>query len=291
MEAKRAIDGFGAAALIGFAALLAFNQVVVKVTGGGFAPVFQAGLRSLGAAGVMVLWMWARGIPLRAPAGVFWWGVLSGVLFAFEFTCLFLALDLTTVSRVSIIFYSMPVWLTLASHVLLPGERLSGTRALGLVLAMAGVTLALFDRSNGQASLAGDLLALVAAFAWAAIALTLRMTPLNRARPEQQLMFQVAISALILLPLAPLYGELLRDPQLIHVAGLAFQAICVASLGFLVWFWLMSIYTASGVASFSFLSPVLAVVLGWALLGERIGPQVLGALILVAAGIFLINRR
>jgi drug/metabolite transporter (DMT)-like permease len=72
---------------------------------------------------------------------------------------------------------------------------------------------------------------------------------------------------------------------------MAFQIICVASLGFLSWFWLLTIYRASSVASFSFLSPVLAVFFGWALLGEHIGPAVLAALILVAAGIYLINRK
>jgi drug/metabolite transporter (DMT)-like permease len=44
------------------------------------------------------------------------------------------------------------------------------------------------------------------------------------------------------------------------------------------------------VASFSFLSPVFAVILGWLLLGEKVGPQVWAALVLVAAGITLINR-
>ena len=291
MEEKRAIDGFGAAALIGFATLLAFNQVVIKITGGGFAPAFQAGLRSVGAAIVLLIWMKLRGTSLHIPRSAWTWGIISGGLFALEFLCLFTALDHTTVSRSSIIFYTMPVWLALVSHFALPGEKLSGLRILGMVLAVTGVVLALSDRSNGQASLLGDVLALMASFIWASIPLVVRMTPLVHVPPATQLLFQVAISAPILLLAAPFYGEFLRDPQPIHWAGLAFQAICVASLGFLVWFWLLTIYRASAVASFSFLSPVLAVLFGWLILGERIGPAVFVALVLVAAGIFLINRR
>lgn len=69
MNAKKPMDGFGAAALIGFAAILAFNQVVIKVTGGGFGPMFQAGLRSLGAALFLLVWMRMRGYSLsRRPA-------------------------------------------------------------------------------------------------------------------------------------------------------------------------------------------------------------------------------
>lgn len=291
MDEKRAIDGFGAAALTGFALLLAVNQVVIKLTGGGFGPVFQAGLRSAGGMLIVLLWIRARGLSLTVPRDSVIWGVLSGLFFAFEFLSLYIAIDLTTVSRASIIFYSMPVWLGLAAHLLLPGERLTGLRGLGLGLAMGGVALALLDRGNGQASLIGDLLALIAALGWAGIILLLRATPLAKVSPEMQLFFQLAVSAPVLLILAPLFGPLLRDLQPIHLAGLAFQAIGVVSLGFLVWFWLMSIYRASGVASFSFLSPVFAVLLGWLLLGEHIGPQVWGALALVAGGIFLINRR
>jgi len=121
-------------ALTLFATLLAFNQVVVKVIGGGFGSVFQAGLRSFGAIFVLGLWIWLRGIPLTVPRHVIFWDVVSGVIFAAELTMLFTALDLTTVPRLSIVFYSMPVWLALASHVLLPGEALTGVRLIGLGL-------------------------------------------------------------------------------------------------------------------------------------------------------------
>jgi drug/metabolite transporter (DMT)-like permease len=291
METKRAMDGFGAASLVGFALLLAFNQVVVKVTGGGFGPVFQAGLRSLGGIFILLLWIRYRGIPISIVPGATLWGVVSGGLFAVEFMALFQALDQSTVSRVSIIFYSMPVWLAIAGHVLLPGERMSRIKLVGLLLAMSGVVVALFDRSAPGASLTGDLLALFAAMCWAAIALTVRVTPLSQVRPEVQLLFQVVVSAVILLALAPLVGDMLRDLTLLHLAGLAFQIIGVAFFGFLLWFWLMTIYPASSVASFSFLTPVLAVFLGWLLLDEVVGIEIWGALVLVAAGIFLINRK
>ncbi|MEX0339632.1 MAG: DMT family transporter [Arenibacterium sp.] len=291
MEEKRSIDAFGASALIAFAALLAFNQVVVKVTADGISPAFQAGARSVGAIGVLLIWMKWRGIPIDYPRHAFKWGVLSGVFFGFEFLLLFTALDLTTVSRASVIFYTMPVWLALAAHVLLPGEKLSGLRALGMALAVCGVVLALFDRSGGQASLTGDILALVASFGWAGIALLVRATTLSEVKPVVQLLFQVVVSAPILLIAAPFFGPLLRELEPLHLWAMAFQIICVASLGFLSWFWLLTIYRASSVASFSFLSPVLAVFFGWAILDEQIGLAVWVALVLVAAGLYLINKK
>ena len=290
MDQKRPIDSTGAAALIGIALLLAFNQVVIKVTGTGFGPVFQAGLRSVGAFLFLLAWMWFFGKRIELPRAAIWGGALSGLLFTIEFVCIFLALDLTTVSRSSILFYSMPVWLALAGHLLLPGEKLSRMRILGLSLAMGGIVVAFADRDGGHVSLTGDLLALTAAVCWAAIALVVRMTDLSKASAEMQLMCQLVVSGPLLLLVAPFFGEMIRDLQPIHLAGLAFQAIGVVGLGFLAWFKLLAIYQAGGVASFSFLSPVLAVLLGWALLGEQIGLQIWAALALVAAGIYLINR-
>ncbi|WP_299671229.1 DMT family transporter [uncultured Roseobacter sp.] len=291
MERKTHMDAFGAAALIAFALHLAFNQVVIKVTNGGFNPVFAAGVRSAGAVIVLILWMRLRAISLKVPRAAMPAGVLSGCLFALEFTCLFTALDFTTVSRASVIFYSMPVWLAIASHFLIPSDRLTGVRGIGLVLAMGGVALALLDRSDSTASLTGDLLALTSAVCWAGIALCVKITPLSTVPPAQQLMFQVVVSAPLLLIASLAFGDLIRDLQPIHIAGMLFQIIAVASLGFLAWFWLMSIYPASSVASFSFLSPVFAVILGWLLLGEDVSAKVWVALVLVAAGIYLINRR
>ena len=44
MERKTQMDKFGAVALTLFALNLAFNQVVIKITAGGFEPIFGAGV-------------------------------------------------------------------------------------------------------------------------------------------------------------------------------------------------------------------------------------------------------
>lgn len=291
MERKPHIDAFGAGSLIFFAAVLAFNQVVIKLTNGGLSPVFGAAMRSVLAVVLVGGWMVLRRKPFVWRGRVALFGLLTGLFFSFEFICLYIALDLTDVSRVSVIFYSMPVWLALAAHLFLPGERLTPRRLLGLALAMVGVAMALMDRGSGAANLWGDLAALGAALGWAAIAFVVRLKPLSEVSPENQLMWQLVVSAVVLSCVAPLFGPLLRDPQLIHLAGLMFQAVGVVSLGYLFWFWLLTIYPASSVASFSFLSPVLSVLFGWWLLGESVAASIWVALALVVLGLILINRR
>jgi drug/metabolite transporter (DMT)-like permease len=285
------MDIAGAAGMVIFAGVLAFNQVVIKITNMGFGPVFGAGLRSVLALGILGLWVVFSGRrfgALRATRGS---GLLLGTLFGVEFILLFQSLDLTSVSRASILFYSMPVWLAMVAHFALPNETLSRQRVAGLMLSMIGVVLALADpQSRGGGDLLGDLLALLAAWCWGCIALTLRLTSVSGLPPEGQLFWKLSVSAVLMCALAPLFGPLLRAPEVVHWSALGFGAL-VVGLGFLFWLRLMAIYPASDLAAFSFLSPVLAVGFGWLLLDEPVGPQFLLALVMVAVGITLINRR
>ncbi len=291
MEKKDRVDAFGVVALVGFSALLGFNQVVIKVVNDGLQPVFFAGVRSLGAMLCLGLWMWLRGISVRPRPGTYGAGVVIGLFFAFEFLFLFQALDLTTVSRASVIFYSMPVWMAIGAHVLIPGARLTPMKTVGLLVAFLGVAWAILDRpGEGEASLAGDLLALAAAFCWAGIGLMARGSALKDERPETQLMWQVVVSGFVLAALAPLFGPLIRDLVPLHLWGLAFQIVVVVSASFAFWLWLLSIYPPANVAAYSFLSPIFGVLLGWLLLDETIGSAILGPLALVAFGLWLMNR-
>ena len=286
MQPKSQMDAFGAIALVGFALLLAFNQVVIKVTNGGLQPVFFAGLRSLGAIVCIYVWMKYRGLEIDFGKHSFW-GVILGVNFAVEFTLLFLALDLTSVSRVSVVFYTMPFWLAIGAWALL-GETLTARKLVGMALAIAGVAYALLDGQAG--TIWGDLCALGASICWAIVALIAKGTRLREVSPEMQLYWQVVVSAPLLLLVAPLFGDLIRDFQPIHIAALIFQAAIVVSAGFIFWLWLLTVYPAASVASFSFLSPIFSVLLGWLLLGEVIDASILIALLLVVVGLILVNR-
>ena len=290
MAPKSALDAPGLAILLGFTFVLALNQVVVKLTGEGFQPVFMAGLRSaLGVVTLGAFMLW-RGIGFGVPKGARRWVFLLGFFFAYEFVCLFIALDITTVGRASILFYTMPFWAALGAHFWIAGDRLTRVKSAGLVMAFVGVALAVSAGIAGEGSLWGDLLALAGAFGWAGIALVVRATPARLLGPVQALFWQVAISAVMLLAIAPLFGPLWRDPTAFHWAGMAYQVIAVISLAFPLWFWLLTVYPPSSVTSFSFLTPVVAVLLGWLLLGEPLGWSTLAALGLVAAGLWLVNR-
>lgn len=290
MQRKDRLDAFGGSVLLGVTLLLAFNQVIVKLVTVGLQPVFFAGLRS--ALAVVFVWAWLqykRRPPHlnRASVGP---GLLMGAVFAAEFLCLFMALDLTTVGRTSVIFYSMPVWFAIMAHYGL-GDRLTPTRIAGLALAFAGAAWAILSgSSSGEGSLAGDLFALGGALGWAGTAYIARRPVMRAEGPEMQLFWMVLVSGPLLLLAAPFFGPLIRDLQPDHIAWLVFQSSVVVAGGFITWLWLLSVYPAPTVASFSFLTPILAIALGALIFGETVTWAILAAAGLVAAGIVLINR-
>lgn len=293
MERKTRIDALGAIVLIVFMAVLGLNQVAVKIVNDGIAPLFQAGLRSLCAVPLIFAYCLWRNTKLDLSRAILIPGIATGIAFAFEFALLFQAVQWTTVARASVFFYTMPFWVAIAAHFLIPGERLTRLRVIGLLLAGAGVVIAL-SRTNadaGENALWGDIMALMAATGWAAIAIIARTTKFSTITPDLQLLYQLTISAIILLPIAIYGGETFLEPTATHWTIFALQVVFVVCVGFMTWFWVLSVYPASDMASFSFLAPLFGVLFGWLILGEAITWTIIVALVFVAIGIVLVNRK
>src|SRR5690349_24555946 len=105
------------------------------------------------------------------------------------------------------------------------------------------------------------------------------------------LVYQLGVSALVLPAVSLLLGEpgFVRPSPLV-LLSLAYQIAVVAFASYVAWFWLVSRYPASRLAAFSFLTPLFGVAFGGLLLGEPVGPVLLLAVALIAAGIYLVNR-
>ena len=295
MKKKEKIDLFGALALMSLSALLGLNHVIIKVVNTGLNPVFFAGLRSLLAFFFLIIYFKLTNKKIEFSKDKMGISILAGIVFALEFLLLFLALDFTSVARNSILYYSMPIWVTVFGHFFLPNERLNFFKSVGLISAFAGVALAVsnnnetFSIYNWQ--LIGDFFAIMAAILWAMLIYLVKGTSFKEVPPEMQLVWMVMVSAPILLIASLFFGDLVREFQIIHLWGLLFQSIVVVAGGFLFWLWLAAIYPASGVASFSFLSPIFTILFGWAILNETVNYTFIAAAILVIVGLVFINKK
>ncbi|MEM1162723.1 MAG: DMT family transporter [Pseudomonadota bacterium] len=293
MDRKTRIDAFGALVLLLFSTLMGVNQVLIKLVNAGFSPVFQAGLRSVCAFLPVLLFALLTRKALTVRDGSFIPGVFCGLLFSAEFLLLFQAFEYTPVNRASVLFYTMPVWVALAAHFVIPGEALTPRRALGLAIAVIGVGIALLDEPPQVSTdyLTGDLMCIAGSLCWAGIAITARTTSFSKSVPEMQLLYQLVVSGVVLTLIAPSFGPVIRDLTDEILWIFLFQVIAVVSFGMLTWFWVLRHYPASDMTSFSFLAPLAGVVAAWLILDEPITPAILIALVLVGLGIALISWR
>lgn len=291
-DSRTELDRLAVGIMLVLCTVWGLQQVVVKVANAGISPIFQSGLRSIGAFVLVLVWAKLRGVRLMESDGTLWAGILAGLLFAAEFALIYVALEYTDASRGVIFLYTAPFFVALGAIWLLPNERMRRVQWIGMALAFGGVVV-LFGENIGRAgeeAWKGDLMILFAAALWAATTLVIKASALARVSPEKTLLYQLGVSALVLPPLSLLLGEPgVFAPTAMVWASVAFQIFVVASSSYLAWFWLIRHYPATRLSSFSFLTPVMGVLAGVALLGEPLTLAVVIALVLVGAGIWMAN--
>jgi drug/metabolite transporter (DMT)-like permease len=270
------------------------NQISIKVAIAGVSPVLQAGIRSLGATILVYLWMVLRKTDLWARDQSLGWGIAIGLIFSVEFVLIYWGLKFTNASRAVIFMYTMPFFTTLGAHRFIPAERMQTRHMVGLCCAFAGILVA-FSESFGlpdDRMLIGDSMLLAAASLWAAVTVMIKASPLSKIPASKTLLYQLAVSAVTL----PICSLLLGEPGLYRltplIAGcILYQVVWVAFITYLLWFWLINNYPASRLSAFLFLTPIFGVLEGALLLQEAVTGQLIVALVLVCAGIYVVNRR
>ena len=292
---KHHLDGLAIVLLLACSLFWGFQQVLVKATIPDIAPVFQAALR-FGLA-TLVLWIWCRwrGIPLWERDNSLWFGLLAGLLFAIEFALLFSALRFSTASRVTVFAYTAPLWVALLVPLFVRAERLRALQWLGVALAFCAVLLALRDglaHDAPQAQWLGDMLALGGGAAWGLTTVVIRATGLGRLSAEKLLFYQVGISGMLLPLLSLVLGEAWSlNWSRFAIGSMVLQVVVGAFASYLAWMWLLGRYPATRISVFAFFTPVFALIIGSAWLGEVIGLNLILAVALVGAGIVLVNRQ
>ena len=135
-------------------------------------------------------------------------------------------------------------------------------------------------------------LALVAGMLWGLTTVVIRASSLSRIRAEKLLFYQLAVSAAAF----PVASVALGEAWVWHfspfgLVSLALQTVMGAFASYLAWMWMLRHYPATQMSSFTFLTPLFALMFGVLLLDEPLSLRLLLALAGVAIGIVLVNRR
>jgi drug/metabolite transporter (DMT)-like permease len=293
VQRKDHLDGLAVGILLVCCLVWGAQQVLVKATIAHIPPVLQGALRFVAATLLLVGWCRWRGIALFGRDGSLKAGLAAGLLFFGEFVCLYLGLAHTTASRATVFLYTSPFWVALLLPLWVASERLRPAQWTGLACAFVAVAFALREGFGaGLDTWRGDLLSLLAALLWGLTTVLIRAAGLTRLAPEKLLFYQLVVCAVLFPPLSLALGEHWGTAQFTPfvATSLLLQTVVGAFASYLAWMWLLGRYPATRLSAFIFLTPLCALGFGALALHEPLTPSLLGAMALVAAGIWLVNR-
>lgn len=291
---KAQLDSLALVSLLLCCSLWGVNQVATKLTLPEIPPLQQAALRSVGAGLLVAAWARMRGIPLWTRESLPG-GLLAGLLFAVEFGCIFIGLQYTSASRMVVFIYLAPFVVALGMPLVTGSEHPDAVQIGGLLAAFAGVAWAFAESFGapgaGPHQWLGDALGVAGALLWGGTTLVIRGSRLTQAAPEQTLLYQLALSGVLLAMASVATGE----ARPLAFSGRAwalmgYQMVVVTFASYLLWFWLVRHYPATRLAAFTLLTPLVGLWAGVALLDEPLTPRLLVACAAVAVGIALVNR-
>ena len=270
------------------------NPVAVKFSLVAFPPLTTAFLRFAIGIACIALWAHWRGVRLLPDKGEWRALWIVAVLFAMQIALMNVGFDHTSGAMGSVLIATNPLFAVTFAHFLVTGDRMTPAKALGLLVAMAGALLALLhdaDLSTLDLGAIGNWIVLSSAL-MLGFRLSLSARFVRRIEPTKVAIWQMVLSLPMFGAGALLFEEIAWD----HVgpgpiAGLLYQGIVIAGVGFTVSYHLMRRYTPSVMMSFSFVSPIAGVSFSAWLLGDRVGTLLLAGMALVAVGLYLIARQ
>lgn len=200
-------------------------------------------------------------------------------------------LSLTTVSHSALLIGLGPIYVLLLAW--FQGlETLAPQKLVGMLLAFAGVAVlgAEHGFSLRSGTLAGDLITICGSLAFSVYVVMAKMVA--RKYDSVQINFFLYVAAAILIvPLTMRQGAQLVWGSVSWKAWLAliYTAAFASVIAYLIYFWALKHVTASRIAAFSYLLPLMATSFGIFLLGEQPSLDLLIGGVLVLGGVYLVE--
>lgn len=257
-------------------------------------PLTLVWLRVAGAAAALLVVVRVSGAlmpaTLRSWAPFAVMGLINNVL---PFSLIFWGQSTITSGLAAILNATTPLFAIVLAHLLTRDERLTGARLAGVLCGVGGVAVMI-----GRDALAGIGANVIAQLAVLAAALSYGFAGIygRRFRGQAPIVTaagQVAASAAMLLPVALALERpwTLAAPGATTFAAVAGLALLSTALGYVLYFKILAIAGATNLLLVTLLIPVSALLLGGLVLGEAISASQLGGMVVIFAGLAIIDGR
>jgi len=272
------------------ASFLAIREVVAMVP-----PFFAAAFRFLCAGMVLFTFSLWRGMPrpnrrqLRSTA------LLGLVMFAGDYGCLFWAEKEVPSGLAAVIAATIPVWVLLAEWLFAGSQRPTARSLTGIVLGIGGVIVLMIPSGlNNAAFSISALVLLTGCLFWSGGTVASRYLQLPR-QLSMSSGLQMTFGGAFLLVMSAASGELHSLPVLVQrwnwqlVLAMSYLIVFASIIAFTAYVWLIAREPTTRVASYAYVNPLIALLLGALLAHERPSPlQYAGAALVVAGVAFTI---
>jgi drug/metabolite transporter (DMT)-like permease len=268
-------------------------------------PFLLAGVRFLVAGLVLYGWMRARGTP--SPTAREWGAasLLATLIFVLDYGLVFWAERRVPSGITAVIMATIPVFMAFGEIVFLRTQRLTLRLAIALLVGMAGVAVLVghffaerplvehsMTLSEAPVDTAGACALLVGAISWSVAASLSRKLPSPAAKAMSSGAQMLAGGVLLTLT-AALLGEF-RGFHVQAVSSrawfvLAYLIVAGSIVAFTAYVWLLHHESPTRVGTYAYVNPVVAVLLGYFLGGESIGPRTIVGTLLVLVSVVVIT--
>jgi drug/metabolite transporter (DMT)-like permease len=284
------VAAFAAVYLIWGSTYLAIRYAVETVP-----PLLMMGIRHLTAGTLLYTWARWRGTPAPRLREWFYPAVIGTLLFLGGHGSLAWAEQRVPSGIAALLVATLPMWIVVLARMWGTERHLGRSSLAGLVLGFIGV-LVLFGpdalRHNGELNLVGAAAVLFGTFVWAAGTIWMR----NVKMPESPLLsssMQMLAGGASLVITATIAGETrgfhFSNVSAISWLSLAYLIVFGSIIAFTAYTWLHMVAPPSRVATYAYVNPVVAVLLGWALASETTGVFTWIAMLVILAGVALVN--
>lgn len=292
------LHGSRTAVIAAFAAIYLIwgsTYLAIRVGLESLPPFLLAGSRFVIAGVLLYGWLRIRGLP--RPTDRQWWAaVVTGVLMlVFGVGGVTWAEQWVPSGVAALLVTTVPLWMALLDAVVYRQGRISGRDAIGMVVGIAGVSVlvGLSSSDLGRVHPAGAAIILLGAMAWSVGSLHSRRADLPKS-PAMTVAIQMISAGVVLLAVSSVLREWqdgfsLGEVTMRSASALVFLAIIGSIVTLSAYVWLLRTVSASAVATYAFVNPVVAIVLGWAVAGEAMSPRVLAAAALIIGSVVLIQ--
>jgi drug/metabolite transporter (DMT)-like permease len=255
-------------------------------------PLLTAGLRHIFGGGALFLWCWSRGY---RPTMRQWKAslILSVMFFLIGHGSLHWAETVVPSGVAALLVSTEPVWVAALMALFGYRSRLSAYGIGGLALGILAVAI-LVERpsSTGGLMFIGSVSLVAGALSWALGMMYARSAPLHPMAIMSASMTLIC-GGVLLFAASAVTGSLARfDVHAVTLqSGLGLLYLMVAgSLTFAAYSWLLTRCSPVLIATHTYTNPLIAVLLGASIAGERVTPRIIVAAAVVLVAILLVRR-